>query len=230
MKKILIIGAMKIETDELISKLSNASVHKYGAFNVAEGSIGSKQIIVCCCGIGKVNSSCAASSILSLNNDIELIVNIGVAGGLGGRIMQGDIVVADKTVQHDYNQTADGLKMGQVNGFDSEFFECDAAAVAKMAQVLQKEKFRYTVGTIASGDEFVNSDIKAAKLNRDFSAKACDMESAAIAQVAAIYNVPFLAMRAISDNGNDSALMSFYDFVTIAAQKSTQSIIAFMMA
>ena len=55
-------------------------------------------------------------------------------------------------------------------------------------------------GLICTGDQFISSleeDLRIKALYPD--ALACDMESAAIAQVCHLYGVPFLCFRAISD-------------------------------
>ena len=61
------------------------------------------------------------------------------------------------------------------------------------------------VGTAATGDCFVQDDVLRDFLRDEFSAMSCDMETAAIAYVCAVYNVKFLAIRKISDDaGNDA--------------------------
>ena len=56
------------------------------------------------------------------------------------------------------------------------------------------------------------------------------MESAAIAQVCALYKVPYLAMRAISDNGDEKAVESFYEFLHRAANNNARAINEFFRA
>lgn len=50
------------------------------------------------------------------------------------------------------------------------------------------------------------------------------MESAAINQVCAVQNVGFTSLRAISDNGDDGAVKSFYEFVEDAAAKAIDAV------
>lgn len=227
MKKILVIGALRAETDELISSLKELTIKKIGVFDVSAGTYGGVEILVCCCGVGKVHAAAVASAVLTVEQSIDFVINIGVAGGISLKTHQGDIVIAEMCVQHDFDSTADGKRLGQIEGFDSEFFCSDGIALARMKAAVKSIKKPYHVGIIASGDQFINSKVKANAINFNFNAIACDMESAAIAQVCSIYKVPFLAMRAISDNGDDVALKSFYEFLEEAAKNSTAAILAF---
>ena len=70
----------------------------------------------------------------------------------------------------------------------------------------------------------------AEKIAAEFGAAACEMESAAIAQVCALYRVPFLPLRAISDGGDDDAIQSFYEFLHAAAANNARAIIRFLQA
>ena len=119
-------------------------------------------------------------------------------------------------------------RKGQIEGFESEFFDGDKAMLEGMENALKLENIAYHKGIIASGDRFIADKTAADKINSDFGAISCEMESAAIAQVCALYNVPFLAMRAISDNGGDGAIESFYEFLHRAAENNAKAIKRFM--
>lgn len=213
-----IIGAMSIETDGLIAKMSQAREIIAGNYKYISGKLGGKEIVVCRCGIGKVFSSTAAALMID-KFGVSEIINIGVAGG-AKPLRQGDIVVADRTVQHDCDSSADGLALGQVNGFDSPYFTCDSRIATRLCAIMSAKGFTCAAGTIASGDCFVSDTAKAKMISDTFGAIAYDMESAAINQVCNFQGVSFCSMRAISDNGDDGALKSFYEFVEEAAVRS----------
>jgi nucleoside phosphorylase len=59
------------------------------------------------------------------------------------------------------------------------------------------------VGTLVSVGVVLASPAAKADAARRFQALACDMESAAVAQVAAAASVPFLAIRVIADGPED---------------------------
>ncbi len=221
-----IIGAMEIETKGLIDNMKDVRNVNIGAYAFTTGTLRGKPVVVCRCGIGKVFSSTAAALMLS-EFEVNTIISIGVAGGKKP-IKQGDIVIAERTVQHDYDATADGLELGCVHGFDSPYFICSRALVGQLSEVISHLGFDYSVGTIATGDCFVSSREKSDAIASRFNAIAFDMESAAINQVCAYQGVSFVSMRAISDNGDDEAIHSFYEFVTVAAARSIEVISEFV--
>ena len=215
---IAVIGAMSIETNGLIAKLSDVKQYDVFGYKFTEGMIDGKEVVVCCCGIGKVASASATSIMISKFNP-DCVINLGVAGG-AKPLKQGDIVISENVVQHDYDATADGLKIGQVHGFDSPFIECDKDVAEELYQVASSLNIYTVKGSIASGDMFVSSNEKSAWLVNTFGARAFDMESGAIAQVCKMMGKKFCSLRAISDNGDDSAIKSFYEFVTEASERS----------
>ncbi len=217
-----IIGALEIETDGLIALMSEPKTVEKGAYKFVKGKVRGKEIVVCRSGVGKVFSSTAAALMIAFF-DVDSIINIGVAGG-AKPLKQGDIVIAERTVQHDFDAVADGLEKGTVTGFDSPYFDCDRALVGQLGEILTRLGCKFKVGTVATGDLFVGSKLKSEEISREFGAIAFDMESAAINQVCAVQNVGFTSLRAISDNGDDGAVKSFYEFVEDAAAKAIDAV------
>ena len=210
-----IIGAMGVEIDEIVNKLSNKKEYQLCSYKITLGNFCGTDIAVCKCGIGKVNAS-TATMLMKVKFDVDVIINIGVAGGWK-TLKQGDIVISTKTVEHDYDGTPDGLPLGQVHGFDSPFLDCDEELVTKLSSIAKKRNYSYVNGIIASGDQFIASKEKSAFITETFSAVAYDMESGAINHVCKNLGIRFVAIRAISDNGNDGAVDDFYAFVKKAA-------------
>ena len=223
---VAVIGAMSIETDGLKAVLKHKKEKEVCGFKFTEGKLGGKKVVVCCCGIGKVASSSAAAVMISLYKP-EYVINLGVAGG-AKPLRQGDIVVSKNAVQHDYDATADGLVIGQVHGFESPYIPCDEETGDKLYKIAKSLGIEAVLGTVATGDMFVNSNEKSSWIASTFDARAFDMESAAVAQVCNIAGVKYCALRAISDNGDDTAVKSFYEFVTEAARRSIAIVAEFI--
>jgi adenosylhomocysteine nucleosidase len=78
-------------------------------------------------------------------------------------------------------------------------------------------------GLLISGDRFVSTTLESKKLQQDLPhALAVEMESAAFAQVCHDYNVPFAAVRTISDRADDDATVDFNRFLSeVASHYST---------
>ena len=223
-----IIGAMSIETDGIIAEMKNIKRDAFEKYEFVSGTLHGKDVVVCKCGVGKVHSATAAALLVARYPSAALLISVGVAGGLHPDVKQGDVVIGEKTVYHDFDATADGVEKGRVSGLDFTYFQSDGQSVAKMQKIISALGVRCFTGVIATGDMFVGSDEKSALIRKEFGADACDMESAAIAQTAYLTGRKFFSMRAISDNGDGSAIGDFYSFAERAARVSTEAISAFV--
>lgn len=221
-----IIGAMSIEIDEIVNKLTEKNEYSYKTYNFVSGKLCGKDVVVCKCGIGKVNAS-TATMLMKVKYNVDVLINIGVAGGYK-TLKQGDIVISSKTVEHDYDGTPDGLTLGQVHGFDSPFLDCDEELVSSLHKIACERGYSTVVGAVATGDQFIASNVKSSLITQTFGAVAYDMESGAINHACKNLGIRFVAIRAISDNGNDEAIESFYEFVTKAALKSEDLVCSYI--
>lgn len=147
-------------------------------------------------GIGKVNAARATAELI-LTERPDCIINSGVAGGIDNCLKVGDFVLGSQVAYHDV-WCGEGNLRGQVQGLPQRF--CADSSLLSCARGLKTENMTLHEGLICTGDQFLTTleeDMKVKKLYPD--ALACDMESAAIAQVCLHYGVPFLSFRAISD-------------------------------
>jgi adenosylhomocysteine nucleosidase len=86
-------------------------------------------------------------------------------------------------------------------------------------------------GNGVSGTAFVDNDAFRDYTHRTFSAQAIDMQSAAVAHVAAINNVPFIAFRSVSDlAGGGPGENECSTFQHLAADNSVAVLRAFLKA
>lgn len=221
-----IIGAMKIEIDGIKNLMSEKEELSFGSYLLTCGKLYGKDVVACECGIGKVNSS-TATMLMKAKFDVDTVINLGVAGGYK-TLKQGDTVISAKTVEHDYNATPDGLVEGQVHGFDSPYLDCDNDMVEKFSAIAKERGYSFATGVVVSGDQFIASNEKSEYLTKTFGALAYDMESGAINHVCKLLGIKFIAIRSISDNGNDEAVDSFYTFVEKASKKSIDLVCSYV--
>ena len=197
-KKIGIICAMEIEAAEIRSALSDLQEKTVGGILFHSGKMGEREVVIAVCGIGKVFAAmCAQTMILAFAPDA--IYNSGVAGSLTEKLSILDVAVSEKLVQHDMDTTPLGDPPGLISGINRVFFPGSddlTAAVAKEGAALG---LRVLPGTIASGDQFISKAEQKKRIKETFDPIACEMEGAAIAQVAFVNKIPFCAIRAISD-------------------------------
>lgn len=188
--KTAIIVAMSKELNLLLPLLENHSRTTINDVEFHTGNIGRHQIVAMQCGIGKVNAAVGALSLTDTFHP-DLVINTGVAGGTGAADVL-DVVIGTGVGYHDL-WCGPGTAPGQVPGCP-QLFPC--ALPAQYIDRLEGVKR----GVIASGDVFVTEEEQVRRILEMYpDAKAVDMESAAIAQVCYMKNVPFVAMRVISD-------------------------------
>lgn len=227
---ICIIGAMEIEVKGLVELLKNKKEFAADKIYHVTGTLHGKKVVVVKSGIGKVNSAVATAFILSKFSGVKIVINIGVSGGIKPGIKQGDIVIATESCQHDFDLRPDGLPKGQLPDLGFTNFRSDSKAAGVMALVLDGLKYTYYKGTIASGDQFINSKPVSRELYTMFDAYAVDMETASIAHACYMLDVSYFAIRTMSDNADGSSVDDYRTFLQKAATRSIQSIAEFLKA
>lgn len=216
-----IITAMEEELDILESLLDNREDVYLNGFLFKVGKISNHNIILNICGIGKVNSAISTQILIS-NFNVDSIINLGIAGGIGANIKPGDIIIGDVLAQHDFDVTAFGYNFGIIPRLDTSEFKADEKLVnLAMSSSKKLEHIVSHVGKIVSGDQFISSTEKLEWIKKHFNPLASEMEGASIAQTCYLNNVPFLVLRSISDNGDSNANFDYEEFKTIAIENST---------
>lgn len=217
-----IIAAMAEELEILLKDLTLDKKNTKANMTFHKGKLYGKDVVAVVCGIGKVNSA-VCTQILASEYNVDKVINVGVAGGIGKEIYPGDIVIAENLVQHDMDTTAFGDKIGQIPRLDTFDFKCDEEMIKIAKQACEKiSDLNSFTGRIVSGDQFVASLEKIQWLDKEFGAISCEMEGASIAQVCYLNSIPFVVIRSISDNANNGAHMDYQKFIPIAVKNSTR--------
>ena len=215
-----VIGALGEEVEALILALEDAREEQVGSLTFFSGSLFDKRVVVARCGVGKVFAAmCAEAMIIKYKPD--LIVNTGVGGALASGLCPLDTVVAERLVQHDMDTSALGDPKGMISGINRVYFETDKRAQQILLSAAAELSLPVRLGTVASGDRFVSSGEDKAAIVREFSADVCEMEGAAIAQVAYLNATPCIVIRAISDSADGSSAMDYLHFLPKAAKNSS---------
>ncbi|KGM97366.1 S-adenosylhomocysteine nucleosidase [Clostridium novyi A str. 4552] len=216
-----IIGAMDEEVSILLENIELKDRKTKANMEFNYGKLWGKDAVVVRSGIGKVNAAVCAQ-ILVDDYRVDKVINVGVAGGIGKDIMPGDVVIADTLVQHDMDTTVFGDELGQIPRLDVYDFKCDKYLIELARKACEKStEHKSFVGRIVSGDQFIANAQKIKWLNERFSAIACEMEGASIAQVCHLNSIPFVVIRSISDNANNGAHIDYEKFIPIGVKNST---------
>ena len=216
--KIGIITAMSSEQKQLANQLENPTERKEGPFTYTEGTIKNNTIILMQCGIGKVNAAAGAVEMIR-NFAPDCIISTGVAGGIDSCLNVMDVVVSSRIVYHD-------VWCGEGNAYftgNETLYQCAISLDTETA---------IHGGLICSGDKFITDRQELETIKANFpEGLAVDMESASIAQVCHLYEVPFISFRIISDTpGAEKHLEQYKNFWGEMADRSFHVTEAFLKA
>ena len=227
--KIGIIAAMPEELAYLLQHLEDASEEKVLGNSYHTGKIDSVELVLVESGIGKVMSAMSVA-ILADHFQVDAVINTGSAGAVASGIAVGDVVIADKLCYHDVDVTAFGYDYGQM-AQQPLYFESDKKFISLIQESLSKLEHTWHLGLIATGDSFVAGEDKIKVIKEHFpQVLAVEMEGAAIAQAAHALNLPFLVVRAMSDNANHEASVSFDEFIVEAGRRSAQALMTLLQS
>lgn len=199
--KIAIIAAMSKELALLLPMIDSSATVTANGITFHTGRIGRHEIIAAECGIGKVNAAIGALTLIDCFHP-DLVINTGVAGGTGSASIL-DVVIADRIAYHDV-WCGPGTQPGHAAGCPP-CFTCPLPDDVFAGLGARR-------GLVASGDIFVSRPEEVSRILSVWpDAVAVDMESAAIAHVCHVKNVPFVCIRVISDTPGSADNISQYE-------------------
>ncbi|MDR2615601.1 MAG: 5'-methylthioadenosine/adenosylhomocysteine nucleosidase [Oscillospiraceae bacterium] len=216
-----IIGAMDAEIASLKNELENPRNKTVMGIEFVSGKLEGRDVVVAKCGMGKVQAAMCATIMINDFNAAKLI-NTGVGGAVYQKLLIGDVVVSSDTCLHDVDLTAIGEPLGKLPNLNTVNFPADKVliglAVSAGENVLREHNVH--VGVIATGDQFIASKAKKDFIRDNFGAYAADMEGGAIGEVCHLNKIPYVVIRAVSDNADEAAGGDFMFSVDETAQSS----------
>lgn len=218
-----IVGAMEEEIISLKNEVENFSVENIADIDFFIGNLFGKKIVLTKCGIGKVNAALCTTILINKFN-VSKIVFIGVAGAVNKELKVGDIVISQDLIEHDFDTTIFGEEFGQIPRMKEWRFRADKNLIDLASCVCNKNNLNFVIGRILSGDQFINSSEKVEWFRKQFAGDAVEMEGAALAHVCCLFNIPFVVIRSISDNADNSSHVDFKEFCLLAAENSKKII------
>lgn len=219
-----IIGALDAEVALIRGNMKLGKTSEVYGCDYYEGTIGMEKVVVVCCSIGTINAAVCTSAMIR-EFGAEAVINIGIAGSTCQDLHILDVVLSEDVVFHD----ADLDILEKYYPFKRAFLAdrrlCEEAIQAIEDLKEQGRSIRYRTGRIASGDTFVNDPAVKNRIIANFSPLCVEMEGAAVGQVAAMNNVPFLVIRTLSDNADEAADETYDNFLERAADNSANIVL-----
>lgn len=220
MKEIGIIVAMDEEREAILKIMTDVEVKQIYNLRFLKGKIQGKSCILVKSGIGKVNAA-RTTQVMLQNFEIQYVINLGAGGSINAILNIGDILIGKQVVQHDFDITAFGHSKGYITGVGNGII-CNRILIDEMEQIIKsipERDYQIKVGIIATGDIFCTEAWMKNKIRAKFGADVVDMECAAIGQVCYLDNVPFMAIRAISDTPNGKNASTFDENLKLASKR-----------
>lgn len=189
------------------------------------GSINGIDVIAAECGIGKVNAAMTTSLLLG-HYECDGIIFSGVAGGLNPDLNYGEVIVADKLIQHDYGAIVNGRFVHSLAGSFPQLADDPDYDFSFSMSDEMKESIRFILGdytrfgTVLTGDVYLACDNTRNALHKRFAADAIEMEGGAIAQVCCNFHKPFVIVRVLSDLAGSDSHVDFDTFVDSSSEKA----------
>ena len=218
-----LIGAMEDEIAGIRAALSDVKEAHYAGLTFYTGTYHAQSCVLVRAGVGKVNAALCTQALID-HFPVTAVINTGIAGGLDSRLQIGDLVLCTDAVEHDMDAVSFGYAPGQIPQMDVFSFSASAPlrALAKEVAAELLPELSCLEGRILTGDQFVSSHEKKAELIRTFDGACCEMEGAAIAHVCHMNGLPFLIVRAISDNADNAASIDYPTFEKAAIAHSVK--------
>lgn len=171
-----------------------------------EGTIKDVDVVALFSGVCKVNAA-IATQILIDTYKVDIIINAGTAGGMNHELEIFDTVISTEVAYHD---VAPNILTEFHPWLKTVYFKADQELLNMTQKAVDKLDKNYKViwGRMVTGEAFI-TDAGREKINKEFAPLTVDMETASIAHVCHVNNIPFISIRSITDTATHSGTGHF---------------------
>ncbi|SCK02337.1 5'-methylthioadenosine/S-adenosylhomocysteine nucleosidase [uncultured Clostridium sp.] len=217
--RIGVIGPSEDEIKSFIDKCEIKKTEIVAMLTFHAGVYKNVEIVALYCGVCKVNAAIAAQILIDKFEVTHIIVT-GVAGAINNKLSIGDTVISTKVAYHD---VAKEILTEYHPWMENEFFEADNKLIGLCKKIIDTKEFSQKVffGKIVTGEAFITDNGRKEIINR-FNPLCVDMETGGIAHVCYVNKIPFIAIRAITDTGEESGVETFESNCVFASKNSIE--------
>ena len=190
---IALLGALREEVCDLQRQMSLVEVLAEPTCLVYRGEYRGRDVLLAQTGVGKQRAEAATELVLE-HFSVTSLVSFGFAGALAGHLKVGDLVACSTL----HCATGPNQEATRPRSYHS-----DESLLRLATQALEDTMVRFCTGSGVTVPQVAGSPEKKRELGTEFQALIVDMESYWIARIAADKQIPFVAVRAISDTEAD---------------------------
>lgn len=213
MKEVCIIVAMLKEAEPIVKQFPLITSKKICGKRIFSGKLNGKEVNVIVSGVGKVNAA-ISTQIAYSHLSADVVINIGVAGGLNDRVQIGEIYEIQEAVQYDFDlREINNTKIGTLDEMSTNYLRFD------ITQINGKR--------LATADRFNDSRTDHMLLTELLEADIRDMEGAAIMQACYYSRLECYCYKVISDKfGSGNTVEQYQRNLEICLKKIGEKITA----
>ena len=204
--KVGIICAGDSELEPFLNHIHNCHITEKAMLKFYEGEINNIPVVVLYSGVCKVNAAVAAQILID-SYHVNTIISAGTAGGMKKTIKIFDTVISTQLAYHD---VADDILVEFHPWLPSIYFNADEKLLAAAKKIVQNQVVNHPVifGKMVTGESFIDKNMREI-INKKYAPLSVDMESASIAHVCYVNNIPFISIRTITDTASHSGVENF---------------------
>ncbi len=223
--KVGIICAGDSELEPFLNHVQNCTATKKAMLKFYEGKINNISVVALYSGVCKVNAAVAAQILID-SFSVNTIISAGTAGGIEKTVKVFDTIISTQLAYHD---VADDILVEFHPWLPSIYFNADEKLLAAAKKMVQNQAVNHPVifGKMVTGENFIDKNMREI-INKKYAPLSVDMESASIAHVCYVNNIPFISIRTITDTASHSGVENFEQNCSKASVISKDIVLAFL--
>lgn len=224
-RPVVVQGAMDLEVKKLVAALENVTEEKIRAWTFWSGTLDGYPVVISKTLKGMSNAA-AATALAAERYHPVAIINQGTAGGHVPDLHVYDIVLGTDAVnlgsfKTEYRARGEGSKFSEWNPLDlmrsegsagqdpnarsMRRFRGDEGLLVAARSVRGKYRKGRVVEGVIGSSEIWNSEVdRIQRFHDQFGTTVEEMETASAAQIAGLFQIPFLGIRVLSNNITNS--------------------------
>lgn len=172
-------------------------------------------------GVCKVNAAIGCQTLIHYYGVTHILL-VGVAGGIDPSLKIGDVVLGTSYGYHDVH---DGILTDYHPFKETPYFYSHESFSKAINKLLTSHRdYGLYKGRIVTGEYFIDQ-VGRQEIIDHHNPLCVDMETTSVAHVAYAHDLPFIAVRAITDTQEVSGIETFEDHVDMASQRAVDVLV-----